>query len=287
MERKCPECHTPNPETEKFCRDCGRDLCNSPIITPINITRLITGTGRIIAPDGKSDILGNPLNILPPGTILKNKYSIKYLTAGGMGAIYTARDVNTSEEFIIKEAYSALQAKREEFIIALTQERETLIRLSHPGIVKVVDFFKENDACYMVMEHIKGESLESYRKSQEEINQEIIIEWGIELCGILGYLHGLNPPIIYRDLKPSNVLITKDNTVKLIDFGIARVYKQDAVKDTIALGTQGLPLRSSMAQARQIQEPIFTALEQHFIIFSQAKTLRKVQIHLYFSRQGN
>lgn len=233
MSQTCSNCHTVNQKEEKFCCDCGMDLTTSP--APPS-----TGN-RYPSPDGRTDILGNPLMILPSGTILKNKYNINYLTAGGMGAIYLARGINSSEEFVIKEAYSILPKKREEFIIALTKERETLIRLDHPGIVKALDFFEEHDAYYLVLEYIKGQSLEDYQLSikLEQIDEYKVINRGIELCEILSYLHNLNPPIIYRDLKPNNILLNSEEKLKLIDFGIARVFKQEAVKDTIPFGTQG------------------------------------------------
>ncbi|HPZ08265.1 MAG TPA: protein kinase [Candidatus Eremiobacteraeota bacterium] len=233
MAQKCSNCNTINQGEEKFCNNCGMDLTKT-LNTPY-------AGMRQPSPDGKSDILGNPLLTLPQGTILKGKYIIKYHTAGGMGAIYLAREINTQEEFVIKEAYSISPKKREEFIIALTKERETLIRLNHPGIVKVLDFFEEHDAYYLVMEYIRGQSLEEYEESitLEQIDENMVINRGIELCEILSYLHNLNPPIIYRDLKPNNILIKEEDNLKLIDFGIARVFKQEASKDTIPFGTRG------------------------------------------------
>jgi len=233
MGKICPECNTDNRDEEIYCRDCGFNF------TGEKITSFTHPMKRHAAPDGKTDVLGNPLMVLPSGTLLKGKYKINYLTAGGMGAIYMAEEITSSQKYIIKEAYSVIQKTREDFIIALTKERETLIRLDHPGIVKTKDFFQEYDACYMVMEYIEGKSLETFQQHVTDIDQEHVIRWGIKLSEILTYLHSLKPPIIYRDLKPSNILITPDGDIKLIDFGIARVFKEEALKDTMPFGTHG------------------------------------------------
>ena len=235
MAKICPECHTDNNNNEIYCIDCGFNFtgekitsCNHPI-------------KRQIAPDGKTDVLGNPLMVLPSGTVLKGKYRVNYMTAGGMGAIYLAEDTGSQKKYAVKEAYSIIPKTREDFIIALTKERETLIRLSHPRIVKTKDFFQEYEACYLVLEYIDGKSLEIFQQniSLKDINQEQVIEYGIKLSEILTYLHSLKPPIIYRDLKPSNILITPGGDIKLIDFGIARVFKEEALKDTMPFGTHG------------------------------------------------
>ena len=229
----CPACHTDNIDKEIYCRDCGFNFTGEHSFTQ--------SMKRQIAPDGKTDVLGNPLMVLPSNTVLKGIYKVNYLTAGGMGAIYMAEGITSSKKYVIKEAYSVIQKTREDFIIALTKERETLIRLDHPGIVKTKDFFQEYDACYLVMEYIEGKSLEIFQQSlnQKDINQEQVIRWGIKLSEILTYLHSLKPPIIYRDLKPSNILITPDGDITLIDFGIARVFKEEALKDTMPFGTHG------------------------------------------------
>ncbi|MEQ8189492.1 MAG: protein kinase [Candidatus Eremiobacterota bacterium] len=235
MAKICPECHTDNSNDEIYCRDCGFNF------TEDKITSSGQSMARQTAPDGKTDLLGNPLMVLPSGTVLKGRYKVNYLTAGGMGAIYVATEDTSPRKYAIKEAYSVIQKTRDDFIIALTKERETLIRLDHPGIVKTKDFFQEYDACYLVMEYIEGKSLENFQQdiSQKDINQEQVIEYGIKLSEILTYIHSLKPPIIYRDLKPSNIIITPEGDIKLIDFGIARVFKEEALKDTMPFGTHG------------------------------------------------
>ncbi|MEQ8172643.1 MAG: protein kinase, partial [Candidatus Eremiobacterota bacterium] len=200
MAKICPECHTDNNNNEIYCIDCGFNFTGDQITSCNNRIK------RQMAPDGKTDVLGNPLMVLPSGTVLKGKYRVNYMTAGGMGAIYLAEDTGSPQKYAIKEAYSAIAKTREDFIIALTKERETLIRLEHTRIVKTKDFFQEYDAYYLVLEYIEGKSLEHFQQSiaLKDIDQEQVIEYGIKLSEILTYLHSLKPPIIYRDLKPSN-----------------------------------------------------------------------------------
>jgi hypothetical protein len=120
------------------------------------------------------------------------------------------------------------------------QEANLLVPLSHPNLPNVSDIFEEAGKAYLVMEFIEGKTLETI---QEEANGPLdehqVLDWALQLCNVLLYLHSQPQQIIFRDMKPSNVMITKNGQVKLIDFGIARIFKSSSTKDTTSLGSRG------------------------------------------------
>lgn len=196
---------------------------------------------RIAAPDEKKGLKGNVLTILPPGTLLKERYEVTYLTAGGMGVIYSGTDKNTGLSCIIKEI---LASKGEEnfYLKSFLKEKEMLSRFYHPGIVNLLDFFEIDNSFYLVLEFIEGLPADEYIKSEgknKKISVSETLYLALQLCGILDYLHNMSPPVIYRDLKPENILIDNRGKMKLIDFGIARTYKEEQQKDTEAAGSPG------------------------------------------------
>lgn len=200
-----------------------------------------TGSGknvkRIPSPDGKKDVKGNRISILPEGTVLQGRYGLSYLTSGGMGVIYKALDRKTDLPCIIKEI--VFQASEQAVTMkSFIKEKEMLSKFYHPGIVNLLDCFQENNASYLVLEYVDGLPMDDYIKEKKPSLNKIIY-WSLQLCNVLEYLHNMVPPVIYRDLKPENILIDKSDRIKLIDFGIARTYKEDQEKDTEAVGSPG------------------------------------------------
>jgi serine/threonine protein kinase len=119
------------------------------------------------------------------------------------------------------------------------QEARLLRGLVHPSIPAIGDYFEENGRAYLVMEFIWGESLEKrLEKANAPLLETDVLNWAVQLCDALEYLHGRQPPIIFRDLKPSNVMVTNTGLVKLIDFGIARTFKAGKRRDTVAMGSE-------------------------------------------------
>lgn len=115
-----------------------------------------------------------------------------------------------------------------------------LMQLRHACLPRVMDRFSEGGREYLVMERVEGPTLDSILKSSgEPVPEEQAASWGTQICLVLEYLHGLNPPIIYRDLKPSNVMVGVRGPIKLIDFGIARSMNPTRPGDTTAYGTPG------------------------------------------------
>jgi len=180
------------------------------------------------APDGILGPDNKPLTILPANTILKRRYKVSYLTTGGMGVIYKASFKDTW--CIIKE----VDAAQPKLVIALNHEKNTLERLDHNGIVKVYDFFEEEGYYYLIVEYVDGKTLTELLPSEENkyLSEKIVLDWVLQICEIFDYLHNLNPPVIYRDLKPDNIMLdNKTDKIKLIDFGVARFFKEGKTSD--------------------------------------------------------
>jgi hypothetical protein len=178
------------------------------------------------------------------GIVLKNQYRIVRLVGGGgMAWVYQVEElpVGSGRLWALKELRPQTQDKAEQATARKLFEQEaTLLRtLDHVNIPKIADFFEDNGRACLVMEFIWGESLE---KRLEATNAPLletdVLKWAIQLCEALHYLHSRQPPIIFRDIKPSNVMVTNTGLVKLIDFGIARTYKVGKKRDTVAMGSE-------------------------------------------------
>lgn len=181
---------------------------------------------------------------LRPNQVLHNRYKIMgVLGGGGMGTVYQARDLNFPDVrrlVAIKEMQllSNDPAVRANALKNFRREANILATLNHPAIPKIFDFFDINDRAYLVMEYINGGDVEVILSKTKELPVEKIIEWGIDLCDVLDYLHKHEPePIIFRDMKPPNVMIDSLGRVRLIDFGIAKAFTT-GVKHTM-IGTEG------------------------------------------------
>jgi len=188
---------------------------------------------RVPAPDGKKGRDDLPVLVLPEGTLLKEAYRVSYYTVGGMSVVY--RGERDGKIYLLKEV-SAADSQR---VISLTQEKSMLERFEHPGIVQILDFFEQNGYYYMVLEFIHGKSLDRLisRTPGVFLDEDLVSDWAFQLYDIFEYLHGQSPPVIYRDLKPQNVILDTRGRLKLVDFGIARVYKGDRVEDTFSMGS--------------------------------------------------
>lgn len=174
------------------------------------------------------------------GTVLNNRYRIlKSLGEGAFGVVYMVEDmINHNMRRAMKEfAKEAIPKGKEELLL---RETRFLAGLSHPGLPKVVDQFFLEQNYYMVMDYIEGDTLDSiFIMMDEPFTEEEILPWFFELSRIFDYLHSQEPPVIYRDLKPSNIIINSHNEAKLIDFGTARFFNPVKVKDTFIMGTPG------------------------------------------------
>src|SRR5579885_1846405 len=192
-EHFCDDCGAANPLSARFCQNCGALL-------PFTHT-----TGE-----------------LPEQTLLANRYRlVSRIGQGGMGAVYKAIDTNFNDRPVaIKEMSSVCLSPSgvQEAEDAFKREAHLLADLMHPNLPRIYDHFTENDRSYLVMDFIEGETLEDYlqRANGDPMPLDQVLTWGEELCDVLNYLHTHQPPIIFRDLKPSNVMISNGH-IFLID----------------------------------------------------------------------
>src|SRR5216683_120080 len=164
---------------------------------------------------------------LPAGQMLDGRYRVhKVLGQGGMGRVYLANDTRlanrpvAAKEMIIGDGIAEKKA-----IEDFAREARVLAALAHPGIPNVIDYFAENNRHYLVMEFVAGGDLQGMLDKlgpKGKLPETRVLRWARQMLDVLSFLHSQTPPIIYRDLKPGNIMIDKDGRAMLIDFGIAR-----------------------------------------------------------------
>jgi outer membrane protein assembly factor BamB/tRNA A-37 threonylcarbamoyl transferase component Bud32 len=194
---------------------------------------------------------------LAVGQVLQQRYQILgVLGMGGMSAVYQARDLrfpNVTKLCAVKEIINLAPDPqlRAQAVQNFEREANILATLSHPAIPKVYDYFSEHDRSYLVMEFIDGQNLETYLADVPGLlPQETVLDWAIQLCSVLSYLHGCTPPIVFRDVKPSNAMLDGHTIIRLVDFGIAKLF-QSGQKGTM-IGTEGY---SPPEQYRGVADP--------------------------------
>ena len=222
---KCPHCTKEIDPGDRFCLWCGSTL-----------------SGEHVVAEPVAERAGEA----QPGYVLRDRYQIEGLLGrGGLGTVYKAGDLRLpGKEWAVKGMTEASLEPAERAAAVQNFEREAhlLAQLQHPNLPQVADFFEDGDSGrhYLVMDFIEGQTLEELLLRQGSPFPETVInEWTFQLCDVLGYLHAQNPPIIFRDLKPSNIIIEPSGQLKLIDFGIARFFKGDRSSDTQTFGTFG------------------------------------------------
>lgn len=167
----------------------------------------------------------NPGEPLSEGHLLDNRYRVrKVLGVGGMGRVYLSNDTRLANRPVaVKEMILGDGVAEKKAIEDFTREATVLARLSHPGIPTLIDHFAENSRHYMVMEFVAGGDLEKLiQQSGGKLGEDRTLRWARQILSVLEFLHAQTPPIVYRDLKPGNIMIDKDGRAMLIDFGIAR-----------------------------------------------------------------
>src|ERR1700676_2673903 len=164
---------------------------------------------------------------LTEGHLLDGRYRVKkVLGVGGMGRVYLSNDTRLANRPVaVKEMIVGDGIQEKKAIEDFTREANVLARLSHPGIPTLIDHFAENSRQYLVMEFVAGGDLQGVLDKlgpKGKIAEDRVVRGGREMLDVLDFLHAQKPPIIYRDLKPGNIMIDKDGRAMLIDFGIAR-----------------------------------------------------------------
>ncbi len=223
----CDTCGAANPPTARYCQHCAA-------LMPFRHT-----TGTIVGP-----------------ILLANRYQLlSCIGQGGMGAVYKAADTRFNNRPVaIKEMSTAgLPAARlQEAEEAFEREAHLLADLLHPNLPRIYEHFAENDRSYLVMDFIDGQTLEEYlaKIGGKQLPVEQVVKWAEQLCDVLNYLHSHQPPIVFRDLKPANVMVDDSGHIYLIDFGIARIFKPGKQHDTVALGSPGFAAPEQYGKAQ-------------------------------------
>lgn len=216
---RCAACGSVAPAGARFCPTCGAVVSGAR-------PRMATG-------------------LLPAQHLLKGQYAVsRKLAQGGQSAVYLVRDTysGNAERAIKEMSESQIEPeKRQQAINDFMREAQMLMSLHHPALARVYEFFTEDARYFLVMEYVPGHNLEDemvlFRR--EPLDWEDVTQWGMALADLLTYLHAQQPAIIYRDLKPANVMLLPDGSIKLIDFGIARRLHPARMTDTMQLGTDG------------------------------------------------
>lgn len=220
----CSRCGYSNKLECRFCIKCGLKLYNGT-----------TGDIRVTGELG----IGSPL---------QNRYKVvKKIGKGGMGVVYLASDNRFSNRVcVVKEMIEYLanenEEERQKEIIRFNQEADLLATINHPNVPQVYDRFSEGSRHYLIMEYVEGADLRDLlndyiRIYGSPLPEEEVVIYFMQLCVTLKYLHGHKPPILHRDIKPPNILLTTQGKIKLVDFGIAKTmqYKNQGT----SIGTQG------------------------------------------------
>lgn len=175
------------------------------------------------------------------GYVIDGKYEIlKEIGRGGMSIVYLAMDKHLNKQWAVKEIRKKGNGKNDEVVVnSLLAEANMMKKLDHPSLPRIVDIIDNGVTIYVVMDYIEGESLDKILSEYGAQPEDLVINWAKQLCDALSYLHSQKPPIIYRDMKPANVMLKPEGNIKIIDFGIAREYKEQNLADTTVLGTKG------------------------------------------------
>ena len=203
MAVKCPKCHSPNPDTSRFCAECG--------------TQLLPSTGYPLSP---TETLQTPIKELTTGSIFAGRYQvIEELGKGGMGKVYKVLDQEVNAKVALKLIKPEISTDIET-IERFRNELKTARDIAHKNVCRMYDLGKEAGSYFITMEYVAGEDLKSMIRMSGQLSVGTAINIAKQVCDGLAEAHRLG--VVHRDLKPSNIMIDKEGTVRIMDFGIAR-----------------------------------------------------------------
>ena len=178
------------------------------------------------------------------GKILSGRYRLlSLLGQGGTGSVYLATDTQLFDRRVaVKELIEQFSdaAERQRAVERFAQEAQMLVQLAHPNLPAVLSYFSEDGRQYLVMEYIEGNTLlDLLRGVNGQLPPAQVLEWGRQICNVLSYLHSRTPPVVFRDIKPANIMLDTHDQIKLIDFGTARLFDFSKNTDTLKMGSIG------------------------------------------------
>src|SRR5579859_3336456 len=230
----CDVCGASNSQQATHCFACRQPLHSA--LSPLSVPD--SSNHPVLAPVP-------PGGALLPGSQLTQRYQIvDQIGQGGFGLVFKARDLQQKHKLVAIKEINLRTLNVEEIIeVTDTYNREVtlLSKLEHVNLPRVYDHFTDPEHWYLVMDFIEGQTLEDYlnKKRRGSLRVKEVLSIGITLCHVLGYLHSQRPPIIFRDLKPANIMRTPKGRLYLIDFGIARRFTPGQARDTGPLGSPG------------------------------------------------
>lgn len=293
---KCGACGYQNAAGEKFCSECGASLISHPT-QPLSkrvvgcqrcgaespFGRKFCGQCGTMLLEGIGESAANPLvtqsavasvpgpnGLLRPESVLQERYKItRVIGQGGMGAIYQAADMRfANRSCVIKEMLDHFNdpEQRLQATQSFIREADILACLHHDGIPEVFDRFTQDNRHYLVMQFIDGVDLEQrlINDGKAQVEKDVV-NWAIQVCDLLSYLHSQRPAIIYRDMKPANLILSPSGRIFLVDFGIARFFNPNT-RGTM-IGTQGYaPPEQYRGQVEQRSDLYALAATMHHLL---------------------
>ncbi|HEY73023.1 MAG: hypothetical protein B6I35_00675 [Anaerolineaceae bacterium 4572_32.2] len=250
--RLCEKCgFDANRDTARFCARCGQLLGSSDLPAESSGHVQVSQDTTRMSKQSPPPVQAAPWSdwddraLLSAGATVRERYRVaQVLGKGGMGAVYLVEDLALyGKQWALKELleHFSNQAERKEAIEQFQREVQMLVSLNHPNLPEVVNAFESGGRHYLVMEYVEGQTLQELLEATPDrrLPEEQALGWCAQICDVLNYLHSHDPPVIFRDLKPANVMITPQGQVKLIDFGVARLFDPAKGTDTLKMGTIG------------------------------------------------
>lgn len=252
----CPKCNAENRDTAKFCQQCSATLSSEQVCVRCGTPNPAVAKYCLncATPLRTDNPVATAPQIQPVRATVADRYLIRQTVGrGGMGAVYDATDMRTQRRVALKEMSEVdftHPAERQQAIVQFQQEGQLLANLDHANLPKVTDVFEFDGKQYLAMDFVDGLPLDEllHQNDGQPFAERQVTQWADELCDVLGYLHGQQ--IVFRDLKPGNIMIDRTGRVKLIDFGIARVIRPGQSRDTQNLGTLGYAAPEQLGTAQ-------------------------------------
>lgn len=173
-------------------------------------------------------------------TILNGKYEVlKVIHVAGMANVYLVSDENLNKQWCLKEIKKSEAGKNDIEVRSLIHEAKVIKSLNHSSIPRIVTIEEDGDSTFIVMDYVEGVSIKEWITRKGVISQKDTVDWIKQVCSVLMYLHNRKEPIFYRDMKPDNIMVQEDGSIKVVDFGISEIITDNNKYIKEPLGTKG------------------------------------------------